>query len=102
MGEFLNSMEWYYLSQEKETIPALSFKDEGKKEFKIAPRPLLVESGVNDTCFKFEFTKKAHQQLKRIYKAAGVLDKLEFDIFMGEHSFTGNRAFPFFNKYLKK
>ena len=33
MGEFLNSMEWYYLSQEKEIIPSLSFKGEGKKKF---------------------------------------------------------------------
>ena len=67
----------------------------------IAPRPLLVESGVNDTCFSFEFSRKAHQHLKRIYQAAGSSDRLEFDIFMGEHSFAGNRAFPFFDKYLK-
>lgn len=33
MGEFLNSMEWYYISQEKETVPALSFKGREKKEF---------------------------------------------------------------------
>ncbi|MCD6232739.1 acetylxylan esterase [Candidatus Aerophobetes bacterium] len=67
----------------------------------IAPRPLLVESGVNDTCFKFEFSRKAHQHLKKIYESAGALDKLEFEIFMGEHSFAGNKAFSFFDKYLK-
>ncbi len=66
----------------------------------IAPRPLLVESAVNDTCFKFEFTRKANEHLKRIYEMAGAEDKLEFDIFLGEHSFAGNKAFPFFDKYL--
>ena len=68
----------------------------------IAPRPLLVESGVNDTCFKFEFSRKAHKQLKRIYEAAEAEDKLEFDIFLGEHSFAGNKAFSFFDKHLKR
>jgi hypothetical protein len=60
-----------------------------------------VESGVNDTCFKFEFSREAHQHLKRIYKAVRALNRLEFDIFLGEHSFAGNKAFPFFDKYLK-
>lgn len=68
----------------------------------IAPRPLLVESGVNDTCFKFEFSRTAHKQLKRIYGAAGTKDKLKFDIFLGEHSFAGNKAFSFFDEHLKR
>jgi len=67
----------------------------------IAPRPLLVESGVNDTCFLFEYTREAHQHLKVIYEAAGALNKLEFDISPGEHGFAANKAFPFFDKYLK-
>ncbi len=68
----------------------------------IAPRPLLVESGVNDTCFKFESAREAHEKLKRIYRAAGAEDKLEFDIFLGEHSFAGNKAFLLFDIYLNK
>ncbi len=67
----------------------------------IAPRPLLIESGVNDTCFKFEFAQKAYRHLERIYEGAGAIDRLEFDAFPGEHSFAGNKAFPFFDKYLK-
>jgi len=67
----------------------------------IAPRPLLVESGVNDTCFRFKFARDAHKHLRSIYEAAGAKDKLEFDIFPGEHSFAGNKAFSFFDKYLK-
>lgn len=67
----------------------------------IAPRPLLIESGVNDTCFKFESAREAHRQLRRIYKAADAENKLGFDIFLGEHSFAGNKAFSFFDKYLR-
>ncbi len=68
----------------------------------IAPRPLLVESGVNDTVFMFEFSREAYKQLKKIYETAGAEDKLEFDVFLGEHSFAGNKAFSFFDKYLKE
>ena len=67
----------------------------------IAPRPLLVESGVNDTCFKFDAAREAHKQLNRIYESAGMQDKLEFDLFLGEHAFSGRKAFSFFDKYLK-
>lgn len=66
----------------------------------IAPRPLLVESAVNDTVFRFRFSRQANQQLEKIYKAAGAEGNLEFDIFLGEHSFSGNKAFSFFDKYL--
>ena len=68
----------------------------------IAPRPLLVEIGVNDTCFKFEAARKAQEQLRKIYRASEAQNKLEFDIFLGEHSFAGHKAFPFFEKYLKE
>jgi hypothetical protein len=68
----------------------------------IAPSPLLVESGVNDTCFKLEFSREAHQHLKRIYEAVGASNRLEFDVFPGGHSFAGNKAFSFFDKHLKR
>jgi len=33
MAEFLNSMEWYYLAEEKDTVPSLSFKGESREDF---------------------------------------------------------------------
>lgn len=33
---------------------------------------------------------------------AGAKDRLEFDTFLGEHSFSGKKAFSFFDKYLKE
>ena len=66
----------------------------------IAPQPLLVESGIKDSCFSITSAREAHKKLRRIYKAAGTGDKLEFDIFPGEHMFSGRKAFNFFEKRL--
>ncbi|HRR95184.1 MAG TPA: alpha/beta hydrolase family protein [Candidatus Ratteibacteria bacterium] len=67
----------------------------------ICPKPLLIESGVNDTCFWIDSAKKAHEKIKNVYKVAGVENNLWIEIFPGEHSFSGRKAFEFFGKYLK-
>ena len=67
----------------------------------IAPRPLLMEAGLQDTCFEWHAVKQGHPQVRRIYRAAGSEDKLEFDVFEGGHAFSGARAFDFFDKHLK-
>ena len=67
----------------------------------IAPRPLLVEIGIQDTCFLVDSAKSCYAEVEKIYEAAGVKDRLELDLFEGEHSFAGNKAFGFFDKYLK-
>lgn len=66
----------------------------------IAPRPLLVESGVHDTCFPIGPVMRAHEHLRRIYAAAGCADKLTVDLFEGGHQFHGPSAFAFFEKWL--
>ena len=66
----------------------------------IAPRPLLVEAGVHDTCFFIEDQLISIEAIKRIYEAAGVPDRLWVDIHPGEHGFAANKAFEFFRKYL--
>jgi hypothetical protein len=66
----------------------------------IAPRPLLVEMGKLDTCFFIKDLIEGYKGIEKIYKAAGVSDKLEADIHSGAHSFAGNKAFSFFDKYL--
>ena len=67
----------------------------------ICPKPLLIESGVNDTCFWIDSARKAHEKIKNVYKVAGVENNLWIEIFPGEHSFSGRKAFEFFGKYLK-
>ena len=66
----------------------------------IAPRPLLIEMGMHDTCFPIENLLKGYEGVRRIYKAAGAEDRLWADVHPGPHAFAGNKAFEFFDRYL--
>ena len=66
----------------------------------IAPRPLLVEMGEQDTCFHIEDQLKSWQALERIYEAADAREDLWQDLHSGGHQFSGARAFDFFDRYL--
>lgn len=66
----------------------------------IAPRPLLLEMGVQDNCFRIQDQMAGYEAVKRIYKAAGAEEKLEADIHPGGHMFAGNKAFAFFRDNL--
>ena len=66
-----------------------------------APRPLLVEIGTEDTCFDVDSAKSCYAEVEKIYAAAGAGERLELDLFEGVHQFGGNKAFGFFDKYLK-
>jgi len=66
----------------------------------IAPRPLLVEMGLHDTCFPIEDLLAGYKGIERIYQAADVADRLWADIHPGEHAFAANKAFEFFDQYL--
>jgi len=67
----------------------------------IAPRPLLAEIGAHDKCFNVEEALDCAKEVEKIYKAAGAPQNYEIDLFPGDHSFAGNKAFPFFDKHLK-
>jgi hypothetical protein len=67
----------------------------------IAPRPLLVAIGVYDTCFLVDTAMMCYRQVERIYRAAGVPERLELDLFQGEHGWGGNRSESFFKKHLR-
>ena len=64
----------------------------------IAPRPLLVEIGKNDQCFKQESAMSCFQEVEKIYSAAGCRDQLELDYFDGGHLWSGKKTFSFFVK----
>ncbi len=66
----------------------------------IAPRPLLVTIGANDTCFKVDTAMQCYRQVEEIYEAAGAGDRLELDLHPGEHGWAGNRSEAFFRRYL--
>jgi dienelactone hydrolase len=66
----------------------------------IAPRPLLVEIGAFDECFKADSAMSCFREVEKIYEAAGVRDRLELDLFEGGHRWGGNKSVNFFRKYL--
>lgn len=75
--------------------------DIGDLQGLIAPRPLLLEIGLSDSCFFYEDAVVARNQARRIYQAAGAAEKFDVDEFPGEHGFGGRKAFGFFDRFLK-
>ncbi|MCX5662755.1 MAG: prolyl oligopeptidase family serine peptidase [Planctomycetota bacterium] len=67
----------------------------------IAPRPLLLEVGLQDSCFLADHSLENAKAVERIYKAAGLGDRFETDIFPGEHAWGGHKSAAFFEKWLK-
>jgi len=66
----------------------------------LAPRPLLIDIGVNDSCFKVDTAIECYKRLEKIYAAAGVPGKLELDLHAGEHGWGANKSFGFFQRHL--
>jgi dienelactone hydrolase len=66
----------------------------------IAPRPLLVESGTEDSIFPVQATEFAYGKVKRVYDLLGVPERLEKDIFKGGHKFSGRKAFDWLARWL--
>jgi len=66
----------------------------------LAPRPLLVDMGVHDTCFRIDSALACFRQVERIYEAAGARERLELDMHSGEHGWGGNKSVAFFGRYL--
>jgi hypothetical protein len=68
----------------------------------LAPRPLLVDIGVHDTCFKVDTARMCYERLAAIYRAAGAAEVLELDLFPGEHGWGANRSEAFFKSHLQR
>jgi len=68
----------------------------------IAPRPLLIDIGVHDTCFNIDTSIQCYRHVEAIYAAAGMSDRLELDLFVGEHGWGGNKSCAFFGKHLAR
>lgn len=66
----------------------------------LAPKPLLIDIGVYDTCFKVDTAIECYRKLESIYSAANASENLELDLFPGEHSWGGNKSVAFFGTHL--
>jgi len=66
----------------------------------IAPRPLFVESGEKDNIFPIRASVESFNEVRKIYDVFGVSDRIEHEVFPGEHSFWGKRGIPFLARHL--
>ena len=66
----------------------------------IAPRPLFVESGEKDNIFPIAASVESFTRVREIYAVFGAADRVEQEVFPGEHSFWGKRGVPFLRRQL--
>ena len=66
----------------------------------LAPKPLLVDIGVYDSCFSVDTAMDCYRQVAVIYTAAGACDRLDLDLSPNEHSWGGHKSVDFFTPYL--
>jgi dienelactone hydrolase len=67
----------------------------------IAPRPLFVESGEKDNIFPIQASIESFNKVRDIYSVFGAADRIEQEVFPGEHSFWGRRGIPFLARQLR-
>jgi dienelactone hydrolase len=68
----------------------------------IAPRALIVEAGDKDPIFPLPAVEAAWEKLECIFGVYGARDKLDLDVFSGDHQFSGTKSYDFFTKHLMK
>ena len=61
----------------------------------IAPRPLFVENGEQDSIFPVEGTRLAFEKTLSIYRMLGKEENLALEVFPGKHEFWGKKGFEF-------
>jgi hypothetical protein len=67
----------------------------------LAPRPLLIDIGANDACFKVDTAMACYRKLESIYESSGASSRLELDLHPGPHAWGANRSESFFKKHLQ-
>ena len=65
----------------------------------IAPRAFCAIAGRDDPIFRIEHTKRAFEQLRRVYDVAGVADRCELYIGDGGHRYYSAGAWPFIRRH---
>jgi hypothetical protein len=66
----------------------------------IAPRPLFVESGEKDNIFPIRASIESFTKAQEVYGVFAARDRIEQEVFPGEHSFWGKRGIPFLARHL--
>ena len=66
----------------------------------IAPRPILIEAGIHDNIFPIDAVKSSYARLEPLYGRLNIKDKIDIDIFDGDHQISGAKAYDFLLKWL--
>jgi dienelactone hydrolase len=67
----------------------------------VAPRPMLVESGIEDDVFPIAAAIKTVSEVRKVYEALGAdPDAFVHDVFEGGHQWHGEFAYPFLERWL--
>jgi predicted esterase len=66
----------------------------------IAPRPLFVESGMNDPIFPTESAREAINYLQTLYESKYAQEDFAFDIFAGVHEVSGRESYEWLRRKL--
>ena len=67
----------------------------------IVPRPLMVQVGERDECFTVDDAAPAARRVGRAYRALGIADRFNLDLFAGEHEIDVDPALAWFDRWLK-
>jgi dienelactone hydrolase len=59
----------------------------------MAPRPLFIESGLEDPLFPVEQVKEALNTLTDVYRDFNAVEAIEYDFFEGGHEISGQQSF---------
>lgn len=66
----------------------------------IAPRPMLVETGMHDDLFPVAVATETVRRTRLVYAHFGESERLVHDVFEGGHQWHGTEALPFLARWL--
>ena len=66
----------------------------------VVPRPMLIETGTQDPIFPTMATQRAYQDLQKIYAVFSANQKLDIDVFEGEHAWNGAKAYDWLAQWM--
>jgi dienelactone hydrolase len=66
----------------------------------VAPRPLQIQSGIQDKLIPIEQSRAGAKRAKEYYERQGAAEKMLFIEFEGGHEFRGSLVWPFLKKWL--
>jgi fermentation-respiration switch protein FrsA (DUF1100 family) len=66
----------------------------------VAPRPMLIESGIDDDLFPVATATESVRRVRLVYEVLGAGERLEHDVFAGGHEWHGVQAVPFLDRWL--